>query len=208
MGSSARFGHDRTGTSALMKELAQRHGFQFLEVGPFKVGEQVVSSSLIRSLIREGRLSEAARLLGRPYSFFGTLVAGSGRGKDLGYPTANLDPHSEVMPPEGVYAAWVRILDCQLIETEPGFGRLQEQVVGDHLQALLNYGRRPTFTRDSRPVPEVHILDFQNRLAHETVEVTVGERLRDERAFQNPEALREQIRSDIEAGRRWFVTHS
>ena len=204
LGFNARFGHDRSGDSALMKQLAGRFGFTFFEMPPFRIEGQVISSSLIRSLVRAGKLEEVKEFLGRPYSFFGTVVQGSGRGKHLGFPTANLDPHSEVMPPEGVYAAWVRLLDCRLSSAGEGSSRLEERVTGDHLKALLNYGKRPTFGRDSSPVPEVHILDFHDGLVDKTVEVTVGKRLRPERTFPDPDALRDQIRYDIEAGQKWF----
>lgn len=204
LGFNARFGHDRSGDSKLMMRLAREYGFSFLEAQPYQIRGQVVSSSLIRSLIRAGKIKEAQAFLGRPYSFFGTVVSGSGRGKEIGFPTANLDPHSEVMPPEGVYATWVRILDCRFVATEEGCTRLEERVIGDHFKALLNYGTRPTFGQDSKPIPEVHILDFREDLVDKTVEVTIGDCLRPERAFSNREALREQIMQDIETGRRWF----
>lgn len=208
LGFNARFGHNRAGDSHLMRQLAARHGFGFLEAPPFEVEGRVVSSSAIRSLIQEGELTEAAALLGRPYSFFGTVISGAGRGKDIGFPTANLDLHSEVMPPEGVYAAWVRVLDCSLAPMKEGRVDFQERVIGDHLKALLNYGRRPTFGTDSKPIPEVHLLDFNEDLMGKTVEVTIGERLRSEQAFSNEEALRRQIRQDIAAGQKWFVKQS
>ncbi len=204
LGFNARFGHDRVGDSKLMKELGGRYQFTFLEAAPFKVKEHVVSSSTIRSLIRDGKLNEAAELLGRPYSFFGTVVSGSGRGKHLGFPTANLDLYSEVMPPEGVYAVWVRILDCRMVETEKGRAHLEEHVISGRLKALLNYGRRPTFGRTSKPIPEVHILNFCEDLTNKTVEVTIGERLRPEQAFSSQETLQNQIQQDVEAGQRWF----
>lgn len=208
LGFNARFGHDRTGDSHLMRRLAEAHQFAFLEADPFQVKGRVVSSSAIRSLVQEGKLAEAAELLGRSYSFFGTVVSGSGRGKDLGFPTANLDPHSEVMPPEGVYAAWVRILDCRLVQTKEGWARFEERVCGDQLKALLNYGKRPTFGHEAKPIPEVHILDFCGDLVEKTVEVAVGERLRSERAFPNQGALQNQIKEDIEAGQKWFARQS
>ncbi len=203
LGFNARFGHDRSGDSKLMNQLAPKYGFAFTEAPLLKSGKQIVSSSTIRSLIQAGKLSEAEELLGRPYSFFGTIISGEGRGAGLGFPTANLDPHSEVMPPEGVYAAWVRILDCRLEEVG-NFSSLKEHVVGDHLKAVLNYGKRPTFGKSNQPVPEVHILDFDGDLTAKTVEVTIGERLRSERAFDNAEALKTQIQKDIETSQKWF----
>ena len=207
LGFNARFGKDRAGDSKLMGQLAGKFRFTFSEAPAFKIDSQIVSSSIIRSLIHEGKLIEAEALLGRPYSFFGTMITGSGRGTGLGFPTANLDPHNEVMPPEGVYAAWVRILDCRIQEAGQGLGVLKEHIVGDHLRAVLNYGRRPTFGKSDQPVPEVHILDFDRDLNEKTVEVTIGKRLRSERLFENQEALKIQIQKDIEASQNWFQGH-
>ena len=204
LGYNARFGHDRSGDSKLMIQLARKYGFEFIESTLLKIGTQVVSSSAIRSFIQEGKLNEAEKLLGRPYSFFGTMVSGSGRGTRLGFPTANLDPHSEVMPPEGVYVAWVRILDCELEETKSCFSSLKERVVGDHLQAVLNYGKRPTFGKSDKPVPEVHIFNFGRDLNKKTVEVVIGKKLRSERLFENQETLKAQIQKDIEESKNWF----
>ena len=208
LGFNARFGHGRSGDSSLMRKLAEKYQFKFLEAGPFKIDDQVVSSSAIRSLVREGKLESAARLLGRPYSFFGTVVSGSGRGQNLGFPTANLDPHSEVMPPEGVYAAWVRVLDYRLAVKKKGWAEFEKQVVGEDLKAVLNYGRRPTFGSSECPVPEVHILGFSGNLEDKTVEVTIGEKLRSEKAFSNQEALQAQIKQDIEEAEKWFSKQS
>ena len=204
LGFNARFGRNRSGDSRLMKQLADQYHFKFLETGPFKVKEQVVSSSVIRELIREGKLEKASELLNRPYSFFGTVIPGSGRGRRLGFPTANLDPHSEAMPPEGVYAAWVRILECQLVPAKSGCQRLEYHVVRDGLKAVLNYGKRPTFEKATQSVPEVHILDYCGELLDKIVEVIVGKRLRSERSFPSQKELQHQIQEDIKLGEKWL----
>ena len=204
LGFNARFGHGRSGDSQLMKQLAPKYQFAFYEIPPFQIKGKVVSSSLIRSLIQEGKIKEANEFLGRPYSFFGTVISGSGRGKKLGFPTANLDAHSEVMPPEGVYAAWVNLWDCQLQGENTGRLVLKERVIKNRLKGLLNYGRKPTFGLVAKPIPEVHILDFNEDLIDQTVEVVVGDRLRSEQTFANQEALQNQIRHDVEAGEKWF----
>jgi len=204
LGFNARFGHQRLGDSQLMNQLARQHGFVFYEAEPFQVNGTVISSSLIRSLIQEGRLDRASTFLGRRYSFFGTVVSGARRGRTLGFPTANLDPHSEVMPPEGVYTAWIRLLDCHLREAGDGWGKLEEQVVEGRWEAVLNYGRRETFGGGAKPIPEVHILNYHGTLLGKTVEVTIGERLRAERQFRNREGLVSQIEEDVAHARRWF----
>ena len=205
MGFNARFGHDRSGDGSLMRKLAKRFGFEFLEVPPVEMENQVLSSSAIRALVCSGRLEEAARWLGRRYSFFGTVVGGSGRGAGLGFQTANLDPHNEVLPPEGVYAVWVKILECQLVNHSDGTLTLESSVERDQLEALLNYGKRPTFGASQKPIPEVHVLDYEGSLKNRTVEVTVGKRLREERIFADERALGEQIERDMEQGRAWFA---
>ncbi|MBI4395335.1 MAG: riboflavin biosynthesis protein RibF [Candidatus Omnitrophica bacterium] len=206
LGFNARFGHDRSGDSRLMRALAEKYDFEFLEAAPFEVEGQVVSSSLIRSLIQDGKLDKAAKFLGRPYSFFGSVILGSGRGRQLGFPTVNLDPHSEAMPPEGVYTAWVQVWDCRLVAKRNGLNQLDARQMGGRLKAVLNYGRRPTFGLDHQPIPEVHILESfkHENLANQTVEVIVGQRLRAERAFSNQESLRGQIQQDVEEAEKWF----
>ncbi len=204
MGFNARFGHNRIGDSRLMKQLAETDGFVFHEAPPFQLEDTVISSSAIRTQVRAGKLDEAARFLGRPYSFFGTVVTGAGRGKALGFPTANLDPHSEVMPPEGVYVCWVRALDCELKAADKGLTELRVREESKRFQALLNYGIRPTFGGIGKAVPEVYILDFKGDLSNKTVEVVIGARLRSERKFPDHRALVKQIEDDKIQARKWF----
>ena len=204
MGFNARFGRNRSGDIKKMDELSHQYGFSFLQAPAFQVSGETVSSSMIRSLVKEGRLEQAAVLLGRPYSFFGTVVPGSGRGREIGFPTANLDPHSEVMPPEGVYAVWVRSLLCELVPNEGGFTELQVSKGSASYQGVLNYGRRPTFESGENVVPEVHLLNFSDDLTGKTIEVTIGRRLRDERTFSSREALRCQIEIDIQESHQWL----
>ncbi|OGX06232.1 MAG: riboflavin biosynthesis protein RibF [Omnitrophica bacterium RIFCSPLOWO2_12_FULL_50_11] len=208
LGFNSRFGHERRGDSALMRRLAEKHHFTFVEGPPVRVGDRVVSSSKIRSCVKAGKLDEASKLLGRSYSFLGTVVPGSGRGERLGFPTANLDPASEVLPPQGVYAAWIRIWDCRLVESESGISSLEGSVTGKFLKAIMNYGRRPTFGKDSKAIPEVYILDYHEDLSQRTVEVIVGKRLREERTFRDERALKEQIKTDIESGQKWLAQQS
>lgn len=207
LGFNARFGHNRTGDSRLMKELAQTHGFVFHEAPPVRLENTVISSSTIRAQVRAGKLDAAARFLGRPYSFFGTVIEGEGRGKTLGFPTANLDPASEVMPPEGVYVCWVRMLGCELKEAGKGLRELWVKEEPARHPALLNYGVQPTFGGVEKAVPEVYILDFKGNLLNQTVEVVIGARLRAERKFPDRVALVKQIEDDKIQARKWFGEH-
>jgi riboflavin kinase / FMN adenylyltransferase len=204
LGFNARFGKDRAGDSGTMKALAAQLGIYFLEVPATVIGEQVISSSFIRSLVKTGDLEGAQKFLGRPYSFFGNVVKGTGRGKELGFPTLNLDIHSEVMPFEGVYAVWVTLLDAQL-KAQKKCSTFGSQIVKQKLRAVLNYGTRPTFGGNSKPIPEIHFLNYKENIpSHMTIEVTFGKRLRDEKRFENSEGLKKQIKSDISNAIKWF----
>jgi riboflavin kinase/FMN adenylyltransferase len=143
----------------------------------------VVSSSLIRALLRLGKVDAAHRLLGRAYGVVGQVVQGHGRGaKLLGVATANLRPENELLPASGIYAVWVR----RGAETLPG---------------VANIGTCPTFDNSALSL-EVHLLDFNGDLYGEDLEVEFVGRLREERKFPSIEALAAQIRADIEAARR------
>lgn len=186
LGTSARFGRDRRGDSGLMAHLAGECGFEFEEIPPVEAEGGVVSSSRIRQLILKGKLEEAGACLGRPFSILTQVIRGEGRGKSIGYPTANLERDSFALPPQGVYPARVRIN-------------------GDCLPAVLNYGCRPTFkSGEKTPVLEVFILDFTGDLYGKTLEVTFFPRLREERVFEGPEALKKQISQDVDASRRYL----
>ena len=208
LGHNARFGHERKGDAALMRKLAFRHGFLFEQMPPVKAAGNFVSSSRIRKLIEMGDLENAAGCLGRPFSIFATVVRGVGRGAGLGTPTANLEPESEILPPEGVYPVTLRVI-CYKETSKAGKGTEEFKVGADGpwLEGVLNYGRRPTFAqKEIHPIPEVFILDFQGELYGKTLEVVFHPRLRSEAAFANPEALKTQIAQDIKAARSYFAS--
>ncbi len=188
LGASARFGRGRRGDSKLMSELAAQNQFQFEEIPPVNAAGGIVSSSRIRSLIQAGQLAEAEECLGRPFSILGRVVQGDGRGKSIGYPTANLETWGYALPPHGVYPVQVKA---------PG--------MMSWLPGVLNYGRRPTFkSSEALSVLEVFILDFSADLYGKTLEVRFFSRLREERAFKGMDVLKEQIALDVEAVRRYF----
>jgi riboflavin kinase/FMN adenylyltransferase len=179
VGSQFQFGHRRQGNVALLERLGAELGFVTEAVEPVRLDGQVVSSTLVRELIGRGALEAAGRLLGRPYALAGEVVRGAQVGRQLGFPTANLEVTGRVLPPHGVYAAQVR---------QP------EGTLG----AVMNLGFRPTV--DARPaVPhlEVHLLDTQRDLYGQELEVTPVKRLRDEVRFDSLEALRAQIARDV-----------
>jgi riboflavin kinase/FMN adenylyltransferase len=183
VGHDYRFGRGREGDIDLLKEMGQQHAFTVQVVWAVEADGAVVSSSLIRALLRLGKVAETARLLGRPYGVVGQVVRGKGRGaKLLGVPTANLRPANELLPASGIYAVLVR----RGAATFPG---------------VANIGTCPTFDNQDLSL-EVHLLEFHGELYGENLEVLFVDRLREERRFSSIEALAAQIRADIESARR------
>lgn len=176
VGRGFRFGHRGAGDEALLRASAKRSGFRFHAIAPFRKGG-VVSSTRIRRLVLEGKLREASGLLGRAVSVIGTVVKGRGRGRSIGFPTANLDPHHEILPPEGVYAAAGRI-----------DGRMRP--------AAVSIGPRPTFS-DAQKTLEVHFPGLSRNLYGKDVELEFRKHLRPLRRFRNTDALTHAIRSDV-----------
>ena len=177
------FGRNREGNIDLLRELGRTHGFTVQVVWAVEVDGAVVSSSLIRAMLKLGRVAEAANLLGRSYGVVGRVIQGKGRGaKLLGVPTANLRPENELLPATGIYAVRVR--------------RGAETWLG-----AANIGTCPTFENGDFSL-EVHLLDFDGDLYGDTLEVEFAARLREERKFPSLEALSAQIHADIAAARR------
>jgi riboflavin kinase/FMN adenylyltransferase len=177
------FGRGREGNIDLLKEMGREKGFTVQVVWAVEAEGAVVSSSLIRAMLRLGKVDAANRLLGRSYGVVGRVVKGHGRGAELlKVPTANLRPENELLPASGIYAVWV----CRGRETLPG---------------VANIGTCPTFD-DAELSLEVHLLDFNGDLYGEELEVEFVRRLREERRFPSIEALAAQIRADIGDARK------
>jgi len=179
VGQGFTFGHRRSGDVALLESLQRELRYTVRVLPPVCQDERAIRSTWIRELVAAGRLREAASLLGRPYSVAGRVVQGDRLGRELGFPTANLDVTDLVLPPYGVYAA-------------------HAHVAGGSYTAVLNLGLRPTL---AQPVPtprfEVHLLDFDGDLYGQTLEVTIRHHLRPEQRFDSLDALRHQIQQDI-----------
>ncbi len=185
VGANFLFGHDRAGNFSLLRLLGARDGFRAEKIDPVRYKDFVVSSTRIRRLIAEGRVDEAAALLGREYAVEGVVVPGSRRGHDLGFPTANLDTANELLPPNGVYATLLTL----------------DGIVHP---SVTNVGVRPTFADAYAAVVETHVLDLADDLYGRQVRVAFVQRLRDERPFESPSALREQIEKDCRHARALF----
>jgi len=179
------FGHRRGGDVALLARLGADLGFAVRGVPPCEANGTVVSSTRIRELVVSGALEEAARLLGRPYSIAGEVLKGDRIGRELGFPTANLDVSGLVLPPGGVYAAEV-------------------QAGGRTRAAAVNIGRRPTVQEGVAPVRvEAHLPGYDGDLYGQRLELVLGPRLRGEQRFPSRDALAEQIARDVAAVRSW-----
>lgn len=171
------FGRGREGGVDLLHRLGTEHGFTVDVIPPVEVDGERVSSTRVRALVAAGRLAEAARCLGRPYTVSGVVEQGAGRGRGLGFPTANLAvPARKQLPPDGVYA--VRV-----------------EWAGGVADGMLNQGHRPTFG-DGRRLLEAHLFGFDGTLSDRTVRVTWVTRLRDVQRFGSVEALQAQLERD------------
>src|SRR5476651_2021709 len=178
------FGHKRSGNVPLLKKLGGELGFTVHGMAAVSLDSQAVSSTRIREMIRTGDLDAASQMLGRPYAISGRVVEGDRLGRQLGFPTANLDPTGLVLPPNGVYSG------LALVEKK------------SH-RVALNIGFRPTLaTKTPQFRVEAHLLDFDGDLYGQELEVQLGEKLRDERKFNSPNELREQIARDVAALRK------
>jgi len=173
------FGHRRSGNVALLQKLGRELGFQVHGLAAVSLDGQVVSSTRIREKIRDGDFDAASQMLGRPYAICGQVIEGDRLGRELGFPTANLDVSHLNLPPNGVYA---------------GLTRLGSQ----SYRAAVNIGLRPTL-RSPRPQLrlEAHLLDFNGDLYGSELEVELGGKLRGERTFASKEELSRQIVLDV-----------
>jgi len=176
VGANFLFGHGRSGNFSLLRTLGQQHGFRADKIDPVRYKDFVVSSTRIRRLVTEARMDEAGALLGHPYFLDGTIVEGRKRGHAIGFPTANMATENELIPPHGVYATTMTIdgiVHC----------------------GLTNIGVRPTFN-ETEPTIETHLLRYSGDLYGRRVRLSFVQRLRDERRFDNVDALRAQIEAD------------
>lgn len=178
VGHDFRFGRDGAGDLVYLRARSRELGYMLSVATPLKYGGKIVSSTRIRRLIDRGRLREAAAMLGRPVSVYGDVVRGRGRGKKLGFPTANLNPHHETMPPSGVYAAW-------------------GDLGGKKVKAVVHIGARPTFGEHDRSV-EAHFLNFSGNIYGKEIELLFMARLRLINRFKSQSDLIHAIDRDIQ----------
>lgn len=184
VGSDFRFGHRGAGDTKLLARLAEEHGFQLSvhdDISDQEFGR--ISSSRVRETLRKGDVAAAARMLGRPVTMRGIVVHGDARGRELGFPTANLGESEGMRPADGVYAGWV-------------------VTAGGRYPAAISVGANVTFDPAGDPRVEAHLIDFHEDLYGQEIEVQMFARVRDMVAFDSVEALVEQMREDIREVRR------
>ncbi|MFA5096865.1 MAG: riboflavin biosynthesis protein RibF [Candidatus Omnitrophota bacterium] len=190
VGRDFRFGCRARGDLALLQRAGERYGFKARGLDIMKAGGTAISSTLIRGLIRKGELKKAKRLLQGPVSILGTVVKGTRLGRIMGFPTANINPHHEVIPAEGIYA--VRI------------------ILGRKTFAGACYiGTRPTISAERRKKinVEVHIFGFHKNIYGRYLEIRFVKKIRPDKKFPSLTLLAEQVRKDVRRAREILVKH-
>jgi len=178
------FGKGRGGDFELLRSLGDKFNFAVTIVPEYMIDGETISSTKIRNALLEGNILRANKFLGRFYSFKGKVVKGDGRGKDLGFPTANLtiEDEDKLIPAKGIYAA-----EC-IIDGEKYYG-------------LLSLGNRPTFHEHGEVIPEFYIFDFDKNIYGKGLGVNLVEKIRDEEKFNSVEELISQMKKDEETGK-------
>lgn len=187
VGSDFLFGKKRKGSLEELKMFSSLYRYKISAIAGLKCSGKIISSTRIRGLILGGRLKDASRLLTQPVTILGTVIKGHKRGRIIGFPTANINPHHEAIPPSGVYAVKIKFAK-QLYN------------------GILNIGIRPTFERthaaDREPTIEAHIFDFNKSIYGKDLEIVFVKKIRNERKFEDAASLRKQIESDEKRARR------
>ena len=187
VGENFRFGHKQTGDTQLLRQLGKSFDFEVITIPPVEAHGEVVSSTVIRREIAEGDVTQAGRLLGRPFVLTGSIVSGTGTGRKFTFPTLNLRVDQELFPAGGVY------ITRTLLQDESKSRR-----------SVTNIGIRPTFNGTAVSV-ETHLLDFSGQVTAKRMEVRFWKRLRAEKKFSGPDELRAQIAKDIASANRFFT---
>ncbi len=185
------FGRGREGDLGLLERVGRAAGLEAVGVDEVLEDGSPISSTRVRREVAAGRVEEAGKLLGRPFAVEGAVVRGDGRGREIGWPTANMKTANELLPGDGVYATRIRL-----------------GARGETRPAVTNVGVRPTVGEGAARVVETHVLEFEGDLYGEEVEVLFERRLREERRFPSLADLSEQIGRDVETAREYFAGDS
>ncbi len=180
------FGHNRSGNVEVLRQLCDEAGLPFEVPAPLEIDGEVVSSSRVRKLLLEGRVADAAQMLGRPYRIRGVVVRGADRGSKLGFPTANVERIDTLLPPDGIYA---------------GEARIEKELAEKTYPAAISLGTNPTFNEQGLKV-EAYLLDFQGDLYGRSLQIDFLARLRDTVKFNSVAELIAQMDRDVAETRR------
>jgi riboflavin kinase/FMN adenylyltransferase len=178
IGKNFTFGRGAKGDYKMLNSLCGDYDFKLKTFDVIKIKGRAVSSTYIRSLIKKGKLNDAAELLGRPVSILGTVVKGASLARRIGFPTANINPHHEVVPPTGVYAVEVMLN-------------------GKILKGACSIGTKPTLNTHKLQHIEVHIFDFKRDIYGKVLEIRFIRKIREQKKFSSLPALSKQIKKDI-----------
>jgi riboflavin kinase/FMN adenylyltransferase len=177
------FGKNRSGCSETLSKLGQKHDFKVLTIPPVTVDSMTVSSSLIRRLLCQGDVEKANLLLGRPYEIEGSVISGQNRGRDLGFPTANIRTENEIIP-RGVFLSRTRVEE-------------------NDFPSLTNVGECPTFGQGTIQV-ESYLLNFDSDIYGKRIQIRFLKKIRDERRYSSPQELILQIQKDLALAEDFF----
>lgn len=188
VGRDFKFGKGAKGDVGLLSKMAPVYNFNLKVLKPVKINNLLVSSTSIRKLISDGKLKEAQKLLGRPVSIMGSVIKGNSLASGLGFPTANVDPHHEVLPPDGVYISVI------LLE-------------GKKFKGVCSIGTKPTLTQSSLRHVEAHIFNFDKNIYRKNIEILFIKKIRPQKKFASLDLLAYQIRKDITFTKNFFSRH-
>lgn len=189
IGENFRFGRNAEGNYRTLRQLSRKFHFKLRVFKVIKMGRKQVSSTYIRNLITKGDLTGAKKLLSRSVSILGTVIKGNFLGRKIGFPTANINPHHEVIPPDGIYA--VRVI-----------------FNGRKFKGVCYIGKRPTFqTKNTKTHIEVHIFDFKQNIYAKFLEIQFIKKIREDKKFNSLTALSKEIGKDILIANRIFSFH-
>ncbi|MCM8796973.1 MAG: riboflavin biosynthesis protein RibF [Candidatus Omnitrophica bacterium] len=189
VGQNFRFGRNARGSLDTFKRFSAIYGFKTKAINVIKVADRPISSTLIRTLIKKGDLLQAESLLGRAVGILGTVIKGNLFARKLGFPTANITPHHEVIPPCGIYA--VRVV-----------------FKGKTYGGVCYIGRQPSFlTRSKKIHIEVHIFAFRKKIYGQELKIDFVQKIRNERRFKDIASLTQQIKKDVFSAKSILSRH-
>ncbi|MCP4653150.1 MAG: bifunctional riboflavin kinase/FAD synthetase [Candidatus Omnitrophica bacterium] len=178
VGSDFRFGRRGRYNAETLNKFGKKFGFKVSSIKKRKLDKEIISSSLLRELIKKGNIKDTNKFLGRNYSFKGEVIKGVGKGKKLGFPTANISTINRAVVPKGVYAASVKVGTKTYL-------------------AAVNIGTKPTITRSKKVIIETHIINFSKDIIGKEIEISLLKRIRDEKKFSSLEKLKQAIAADV-----------